>query len=159
MECSSRVCRCSIRNASCLTEVYEFPYGGSHSRGIDIDSNGMVWTPLNGEGVLASSAQVQSSSNRQGATSEASATARQCSEGWPLSDPRSGLQIKTPLSNTITNETGGSWLTEGGRTLPANFIISRFARTTGQVSRLGLAQLTLTSPRANEQMEGRSSKS
>ena len=47
--------------STCNAEVYEVPYdakgagnGGSHPRGIDIDTKGIVWTPLAGEGILAS---------------------------------------------------------------------------------------------------------
>jgi hypothetical protein len=55
-----RIDRGSNPPATCNTQVYEAPYnpktgeGGNHTRGIDIDSKGVVWTPLQGEGILAS---------------------------------------------------------------------------------------------------------
>jgi len=55
-----RMDRGSNPPATCSTQVYEAPYdpktgaGGNHTRAIDIDSNGVVWTNLQGEGILAS---------------------------------------------------------------------------------------------------------
>ncbi|MGD0966444.1 MAG: carboxypeptidase-like regulatory domain-containing protein [Candidatus Acidiferrales bacterium] len=73
--------------ATCQTEVYEAPYdpkgqgvGGSHSRGIGIDSNGIVWTALTGEGNLASFDRRRCKDlGDEGAT-----TGKHCSEGWTL---------------------------------------------------------------------------
>ncbi len=74
--------------ASCTTEVYEVPYdpkgngpGGSHSRGIDIDTHGVVWTPLTGEGVLAS---FDRSKCKPIPTGDAAMTGKACPEGWTL---------------------------------------------------------------------------
>jgi hypothetical protein len=77
--------------STCLTEVYEVPYdptgqtmGGSHPRGISIDGNGVVWTPLTGEGYLASfdRRKCKVLPVGQGARTEAAATGKQCREGW-----------------------------------------------------------------------------
>ncbi len=88
-----RMVRGSNPPATCLTEVYEPPYdpkgqapGASHDRGIDIDGNGVVWTPLTGEGYLASFDRRKCKVLPVGkaATTEAAATGRQCPEGWSL---------------------------------------------------------------------------
>jgi hypothetical protein len=74
--------------STCTTEVYEAPYdakgngvGGSHSRGIDVDSNGVVWTPLTGEGYLAS---FDRRKCKTPPTGETAVTGKQCYEGWTL---------------------------------------------------------------------------
>jgi len=71
--------------STCNAEVYEVPYdpkgsgmGGSHPRGIDIDTNGIVWTPLAGEGILASFDR----SKCKTLIGEAATTGRHCPEGW-----------------------------------------------------------------------------
>ena len=81
-----RMVRGSNPPSTCLTEVYEVPYdpkgngpGGSHDRGIDIDTNGVVWTPLTGEGYLAS---FDRRKCKTPPTGEAAATGKQCYEGW-----------------------------------------------------------------------------
>jgi hypothetical protein len=95
-----RMVRGSDPPSTCLTEVYEVPYdpngrgpGGSHDRGIDIDGNGVVWAPLNGEGILASfdRRKCKVLPTGKGATTEAAATGRQCPEGWtfyPIPGPK-----------------------------------------------------------------------
>jgi len=72
---------------TCLTEVYEAPYdpkgngiGGSHTRGIEIDSNGVVWTPLTGEGYLASFDRRKCKI----LTGKQAFTGKHCPEGWTL---------------------------------------------------------------------------
>jgi len=74
--------------STCTTEVYEAPYdakgtgvGGSHSRGIDVDSNGVVWTPLTGEGYLAS---FDRRKCKTPPTGDTAVTGKQCYEGWTL---------------------------------------------------------------------------
>jgi hypothetical protein len=83
-----RMMRGSNPPATCLTEVYEAPYdpqgqglGGSHSRGIDIDTNGVVWTPLTGEGYLASFDRRKCKTRPR---AEGAVTGKQCYEGWSL---------------------------------------------------------------------------
>jgi hypothetical protein len=73
--------------STCNAEVYEVPYdpkgsgmGGSHPRGIDVDTNGVVWAPLAGEGILASFDR----SKCKTLTGEAATTGRHCPEGWAL---------------------------------------------------------------------------
>ena len=82
-----RMVRGSNPPATCQTEVYEAPYdpkspgvGGSHSRGISIDSNGVVWTGLTGEGNLASFDR----SKCKDLKSEAATAGKHCTEGWTL---------------------------------------------------------------------------
>ena len=72
--------------STCTTEVYEVPYdpkgngpGGSLARGLDIDTNGVLWTPLSHEGVLASFDRRKCKTKPSG---EAAVTGKQCSEGW-----------------------------------------------------------------------------
>jgi hypothetical protein len=86
-----RMVRGSNPPATCLTEVYEVPYdpkgqgvGASHDRGVDIDSNGVVWTPLTGEGYLGSFDRRKCKVLPIGkaATTEAALTGKQCPEGW-----------------------------------------------------------------------------
>lgn len=83
--------------ATCNAEVYEVPYdakgsgpGGSHPRGIDIDTKGVVWTPLVGEGNLA---RFDRSKCRE-LKGEATTTGRQCREGWSFY-PIPGAAFKT----------------------------------------------------------------
>ncbi len=83
--------------ATCNAEVYEVPYdakgsgnGGSHPRGIDVDTNGIVWTPLAGEGVLASFDR----SKCKMLVDEAATTGRHCREGWAFY-PIPGPAFKT----------------------------------------------------------------
>jgi hypothetical protein len=71
--------------STCNAEVYELPYdpkgsgmGGSHPRGIDIGTDGVVWAPLAGEGVLARFDRRQC----KAVTGEAITTGRRCPEGW-----------------------------------------------------------------------------
>jgi len=86
--------------ATCNAEVYEVPYdpqgkgeGGSHPRGIDIDTNGIVWTPLAGEGILARFDR----SKCKAPAGEATTTGRQCREGWSFY-PIPGASFKTQPS-------------------------------------------------------------
>ena len=66
--------------------------GGSHPRGIDVDTNGIVWTPLAGEGVLASFDR----SKCKMLMDEAATTGRHCREGWAFYPiPGSGFQDAT----------------------------------------------------------------
>jgi len=82
-----RVDRGSNPPATCHTEVYEAPYdpGGATAsqgffpHGVDIDSNGVVWTSLAGSGHLASFDR-RKCAVRSGPT----ATGQQCPEGWTL---------------------------------------------------------------------------
>ncbi len=83
--------------STCNAEVYEVPYdptgagmGGSHPRGIDIDTNGIVWTPLVGEGILARFDRGKC----KALTNEASTTGRHCREGWSFY-PIPGANFKT----------------------------------------------------------------
>jgi hypothetical protein len=82
-----RMVRGSNPPATCQTEVYQVPYdpkgqgpGGSHSRGIGIDSHGMVWTALTSEGYLAS----LDRSKCKDLPAEAATSGKRCTEGWTL---------------------------------------------------------------------------
>jgi hypothetical protein len=73
--------------ATCETEVYEAPYdpkgagvGGSHSRGIGIDGNGIVWTALTSEGNLASFDR----SKCKDLNGDTATAGTHCREGWTL---------------------------------------------------------------------------
>jgi hypothetical protein len=82
-----RVDRGSNPPATCRTEVYEPPFEsksvagnqGFFPHGVDIDSNGIVWTSLAGSGHLASFDR-RKCAVRSGPT----ATGQQCPEGWTL---------------------------------------------------------------------------
>jgi hypothetical protein len=83
--------------STCNAEVYEVPYdpkgsgmGGSHPRGIDIDTKGIVWTPLAGEGILASFDRGKC----KVLIGEAATTGRHCPEGWAF-HPIPGVAFKT----------------------------------------------------------------
>jgi hypothetical protein len=72
--------------STCTTEVYEIPYdakgngpGGSLGRGLDIDTNGVLWSPLSHEGFLASFDRRKCKTKPSG---EAAVTGKQCFEGW-----------------------------------------------------------------------------
>ena len=87
---------------TCTAEYWEPPFGnpkmpgvyGSHVRGIDIDTNGLVWTPLAGEGHLASFDRKKCAIKG----GPASATDGQhCPEGWTLY-PVPGPVFKTDPS-------------------------------------------------------------
>jgi hypothetical protein len=94
--------------STCNAEVYEVPYdptgagmGGSHPRGIDVDTNGVVWAPLAGEGILASFDRRRC----KALNGEAATTGRQCPEGWafyPIPGPafkaEPGVKADLPYS-------------------------------------------------------------
>jgi hypothetical protein len=72
--------------STCTTEVYEVPYdpqgegpGGNVPRGIDIDTDGVLWTPLSAEGILAS---FDRRKCKTVPTSKEAITGRVCREGW-----------------------------------------------------------------------------
>jgi hypothetical protein len=83
---------------TCNTEVYEVPYdpkgsgiGGSHPRGLDVDTKGLVWTALVGEGILAS---FDRRKCKLPPTGEEAVTGKQCHEGWSFY-PIPGPTFKT----------------------------------------------------------------
>jgi hypothetical protein len=65
--------------ATALTEIYEPPVGGYSPRGMDIDSNGVVWVSL-ASGHLASFDRTKCKGPLNGPT----ATGKHCPEGWTL---------------------------------------------------------------------------
>jgi hypothetical protein len=65
--------------ATALAEVFEPPLPGYGPRGMDIDRNGVVWTPLS-SGHLASFDRRRCTGPLNGPT----ATGRHCPEGWTL---------------------------------------------------------------------------
>jgi hypothetical protein len=91
-----RITRGANPPSTCLAEVYEPPafqgpgMGGSHTRGIDVDTNGVVWTPLTGEGNLASFDRRKC----KVLTGAAATTGRHCPEGWTFY-PMPGPAFKT----------------------------------------------------------------
>ena len=73
---------------TCITESYEPPYGidsvpqsewGHGPRGIDIDSNGIIWTALGGSGHIASFDR-----SKCKVLNGPTATGQHCPEGWTL---------------------------------------------------------------------------
>jgi len=74
--------------ATCSTEVYEPPFnnpklpGELHytPRGVDVDTNGLVWTELSGSGELASFDRRKCKGPLNGPT----ATGQHCPEGWTI---------------------------------------------------------------------------
>jgi hypothetical protein len=62
-----------------LSEVYEVPYPGYSPRGIDIDTQGVVWVPL-GSGHMGSFDRRKC----KGPLNGPNATGKQCPEGWTL---------------------------------------------------------------------------
>ena len=84
--------------ATCLTEVYEPPFDnpkapgvrGYFPEGIDVDTNGVVWTPLTGDGDYASFDRRKCKGPLNGPT----ATGQHCPEGWTIY-PVPGPTFKT----------------------------------------------------------------
>jgi hypothetical protein len=81
-----RMTRGSSPPSTCTTEVYEVPYdakgsgpGGNGARGIDIDTNGVVWTPLSAEGLLAS---FDRRKCKAIPTGKDALNGKACQEGW-----------------------------------------------------------------------------
>ena len=66
---------------TCVGEAYNVPVGGSFSRGVDVDSNGVVWTGLAGSGHLAS---FDRSKCEGPLTGPEAMTGDHCAEGWTL---------------------------------------------------------------------------
>jgi hypothetical protein len=65
---------------TCVTEAYRVPDGAFDPRGIDIDSNGVVWTALAGSSDLASFDRSKCKVLNGPETAEGT----QCSEGWTV---------------------------------------------------------------------------
>jgi hypothetical protein len=66
---------------TCVGEAYNVPVGGSFSRGVDVDSNGVVWTGLAGSGHLAS---FDRSKCEGPLTGPEAMIGDHCPEGWTL---------------------------------------------------------------------------
>jgi hypothetical protein len=102
-----RMTRGSNPPATCTTEVYEVPYdpkgngpGGNGARGIDIDSKGVLWTPLSAEGILASFDRRKCKTLPAG---KDALTGKACREGWSFY-PVPGPTFKTdPNGNSDPN--------------------------------------------------------
>jgi hypothetical protein len=102
-----RMTRGSNPPATCTTEVYEVPYdpkgngpGGNGSRGIDFDTNGVLWTPLSAEGILAS---LDRRKCNPVPTGKDALTGKGCREGWSFY-PVPGPTFKTdPNGNSDPN--------------------------------------------------------
>lgn len=88
-----------------LTEIYQPPWDGDSGhqqgftpRGIDIDSNGVIWTNLSGSGHLASFDRRKCTGPLNGPK----ATGQQCPEGWKL------YPLPGPHFAGITDEWGSA---------------------------------------------------
>jgi streptogramin lyase len=81
-----RIIRLTLGNnppSTCVGEAFNVPAAGSFSRGVDVDSNGVVWTSLAGSGHLAS---FDRSKCKGAMTGPAAMTGNHCPEGWTLYD-------------------------------------------------------------------------
>jgi hypothetical protein len=88
-----RLVRLSLGNnppKTCVGEVYNVPAAGSFSRGVDVDSNGVVWTGLAGSGHLASFDRTKC---KGPLTGRDAMTGNHCPEGWTLY-PTPGPKIR-----------------------------------------------------------------
>jgi hypothetical protein len=90
--------------ATALAEIYEVPMPGYSPRGMEIDSKGVVWTPL-GSGHMASFDRSKCKGPLNGPT----ATGKHCAEGWTLYR-LPGPQIETAAS-TETGSAESSYYT------------------------------------------------
>jgi hypothetical protein len=101
-----RMVRGSNPPATCQTEVYEVPYdaekgiGGNQTRGIDIDSKGVVWTPLQTEGVLASFDRTKCKTIPTG---KDAISGKACREGWTSFTHVPGPTFQTDPNITSDN--------------------------------------------------------
>jgi len=75
-----RVDRGSNPPSSCMTEIYRVPEPGFDPRGVDIDTNGVVWTALAGSSHLASFDRRKC----KAITGPRKADGSECTEGWTL---------------------------------------------------------------------------
>lgn len=102
-----RMVRGSNPPSTCLTEVYEVPpydpdkgIGGNQTRGVDIDSKGVVWTPLQTEGILAS---FDRSKCKTIPTGKDALTGKGCREGWTSFTRIPGPTFKSDPTLTSDN--------------------------------------------------------
>jgi hypothetical protein len=65
---------------SCMTQIFRVPDGGFDPRGVDVDSNGVVWTALAGSSHLASF----DIRKCKDLTGKQKVDGNQCREGWSL---------------------------------------------------------------------------
>jgi hypothetical protein len=111
-----RVDRGKNAPASCITEVYRVPEPGIDPRGVDIDTNGVVWT------ALAASSHLASFDRRKckALTGPRKADGTDCPEGWTLY-PTNGPKYKN--TNTPADFHYYNWVDQHnilgmGRNLP-----------------------------------------
>ena len=90
--------------ATALTEIYEPPFPGYSPRGMDIDRNGVVWTPL-GSGHLASFDRRKC----KGPLNGPAATGRHCPEGWTL-HPFPGPQLTNVTDSGSAEASYYTWV-------------------------------------------------
>jgi hypothetical protein len=93
-----RIVRLTLGNnppETCVGEAFNVPAGGSFSRGVDVDSNGVVWTGLAGSGHLAS---FDRSKCRGPMTGPAAMTGNHCPEGWTLHETP-GPRLRNTTAN------------------------------------------------------------
>jgi hypothetical protein len=90
--------------ATALAEIYEAPLPGYSPRGMDIDRNGVVWTPL-------ASGHFASFDRRKckGPLNGPSATGRHCPEGWTLY-PFPGPQLANVTDSGSAEASYYSWV-------------------------------------------------
>ena len=90
--------------ATALTEVFEPPLPGYGPRGMDIDRNGVAWTPLS-SGHLASFDRRKCKGPLNGPT----ATGRHCPEGWTL-HPFPGPQLANVTDSGSAEASYYTWV-------------------------------------------------
>lgn len=112
-----RMTRGSNPPATCTTEVYEVPNdpkgGGpvaNGARGIDVDTNGVVWTPLTAEGFLAS---FDRSKCKTLPTGKDAVSGKACPEGWnfyPVPGPTFKVDANGNTPNIKVDENYYLWV-------------------------------------------------
>ena len=90
--------------ATALTEIFEPPLPGFGPRGMDIDRNGVVWTPLS-SGHLASFDRRKCKGPLNGPT----ATGKHCPEGWTL-HPFPGPQLRNVTESGSAEASYYTWV-------------------------------------------------
>jgi hypothetical protein len=94
--------------ATALTEIYEPPFPGYAPRGMDIDSQGVVWAPL-ASGHLASFDRRKC----KGPLNGPNATGKQCPEGWMLY-PLPGPQLSGVTDPGSAEASYYTWVDQHG---------------------------------------------
>jgi len=101
-----RIIRLSLGSnppATCVGEAFNVPAAGSFSRGVDVDSKGVVWTGLAGSGHLAS---FDRSKCKGPLTGREAMTGNHCPEGWTLYETPGPRIRNSPFSAALSRHIG-----------------------------------------------------